>query len=132
MERNQLHFFTSHGLSWNLGPRNQRDIDYRTDAEAVVIRMGWLNLPKDVLRRSLQLHQDLGGSRRQVLARPDVDGHIRPPPGVNTEFDRREGLDLRIRRHPLLLAIATVLAAHHIGRIKRAYGLEDPGLLVTN
>ena len=94
MERNQFHFFTLHGLSWNLGPRNQRDLDYRTDAEEVIIRMGWLNLPKDDLRWLLQLHYYLGGPHRQVLACPDEDGYTRPTPGVNEEFDRRKGLDL--------------------------------------
>src|SRR5947209_9316082 len=132
VDRDQLHFFTLHGLSWHLGPGTQRDLDDRTDAELVIIRPVRLNLPKHSLRWVLEFNQDLGGPHWQVLAGPDVERHISPSPAVDKESDRGERLYLRIGSNSLLLAIATVLTTHHVGRIKRPHGLEEHGLLVAN
>src|SRR5216684_2667308 len=57
----QFHPFAPHILSRDLGPCTERDHYIRAEAEAVIVRLGRLNLPKHGLRRGFKFNQYLVG-----------------------------------------------------------------------
>src|SRR5207237_363298 len=119
----KLKLFTLHDLSRNLGAGTERDLYDRTDTEAVIIRLGRLDFPKNGLGWTLEFHLYLRGRHGQALTCPDVERHISPTPGVDREFDCSERLNLRIGGNSILPAIAAVLAPHNMRRIKWSHGL---------
>src|SRR5260370_31931378 len=73
---------------------------------------------------------DLGARPGQALARPDVEGHVPPAPGIDLELERRERLDRRGRRGTRLLPVAAKLSADQVLGFERRHGLEYFDLLV--
>src|SRR5437763_15781318 len=88
-----------------------------------MIRRARVRLAKNVLGRRLQFHDDFGCCHRQSLARSDIERHAGPAPGVDLDREGGERLDVRARRHAVLVAVAPELTAHHpsgvSGRIDR-------------
>src|SRR3954464_3671830 len=82
--------------------------------------------------RSFKLHEDLGRGNRQFLAGPNVDRHAGPPPVVDRQLDRDEGLNGGVRTHTRDAAIADVLPSHHVLRIERPNSLKQKRALIAD
>src|SRR5579859_4179193 len=79
----KLNIFTVHRLTRNFSPRAHRNFDDRTDTEAIIIRLRRFSFPKRHLWRTLEFNCNLSCGYGQFFARPDVERHIGPAPGVN-------------------------------------------------
>ncbi len=101
---------------------------------------------EDVVRRFLEVDDDLRQLLRHALAGTQVERHPRPAPVANVGTQGDEGFGialgvgvvfLQVTRHRLAIAVAgDVLAAHHTGAQPftgdRCQGLEYLDLLVTD
>ena len=76
-------------------------------------------------RRSLEDEPQLGLRDRQVLAGADEERHARPAPVVDLQAHRGVGLGRRVRRDPVDVAVAVVLAADVVRRVARRHRVED-------
>ena len=70
-------------------------------------------------RRPAEPDDHLRAGHRQALPGADVERHALPAPGVDLQLQRGIGLHLRVRRDPLLLAVAAELAADDAPRVQR-------------
>ena len=82
-------------------------------------------------RRSFELDHGFGDRCREPLPSPDVPGHARPPPRIDLEVQRGEGLDVGPRRHAVFIGVAAVLAADDVGGLDGADLAEQAAALVT-
>ena len=86
---------------------------------------GGVRFAEEHQRRQLELDRDLRRAAGQALAGAQVEGNVGPAPVLDLELERDEGLDLRIGRDLVLLAVADdllvtdparrVLATHDAG-----------------
>src|SRR5476649_1296254 len=88
----ELDRLAGHRLARSLGPGSERDRHIGRQPEAQEVAVGRLDLREDHLWWLTKLDERLGCGDRQGLARPDVDRHAAPAPGVEVEPEGDERL----------------------------------------
>src|SRR3954452_10454414 len=128
----KVHRLAVERLAWRLGLHGHRHAVVAAEAEAhEVAPWGWpALLVEQQPGRFLELDDGFGGGHAQGLARPHVERRPRPPPRIDVQAQRGEGLGVGLRSHAGLVAVALVLAPHEGADVDRAHGGEDLGLLV--
>src|SRR5215831_8596974 len=124
----QLYRFADHLLLLVHHRQTKGSRDFGADAESEIVLRGSAG-GKDS-RRPAQTDHNLRGGHGQRLAGPNVKRHTLPAPGVDVQLQRGEGFDFRIRRHALLLQVATKLAADKVLCLQRWNSFEDFNLFV--
>ena len=76
-------------------------------------------------RRFPEPHVHLGGRDGQALAGSHEERHAGPPPVVDLQTEGHEGLRLGLRVDALDRAVAVVLTAHVLGRVRSGHRAED-------
>src|SRR5437867_3994425 len=84
------------------------------------------------LWRPLEFDHDLRSGDGQPFTRADIKEDTRPAPGFDMKPHRGEGLNLRVRRNTLFIAIAAELAPNHVCRSQRLDGFEQANLFIAH
>ena len=109
------HAAEAHPRARALRVERERDALVGLDPDREVVALGQLHLGplEDVERDLAELQRDLAHLLLQSLAGPQEERDAGPPPVVDVELHRREGLRRGVGRDARLAAVALVLAAHH-------------------
>src|SRR3989442_1529735 len=132
MMGDQRDIFAKHFFTWRLPSRADRDENLRAQPETNIVGLPGGAIAEHGLRRPLQFHHYVRCRNRQFFAGTDVERHTAPTPGLDMQTQRGKGLDLRIRRDPVNVAITTELTANDIDSSEGTNGLEKPDLFITH
>src|SRR6185295_78975 len=129
MQDLELRRLGDHLLARPLGAGPDRDPHAGAQLEVDVVR---LPRREPAERRPPERDLHLGRGGGETLPGADEERHAVPPPGVDVQTDRGEGLDLRIGRDALLLPVSAELPAHDVLGGERPHRPEDLHLLVAD
>src|SRR5919201_3200012 len=102
-----VHRADLHAGAGHLGAEAQRDALVGLDVHGQHVWLQGLSRSRaeEQVRRAPELHRDLGGPLGQPLARTQVEWHTLPPPAIDEQLQRHEGLAHGVRRNTRLLPV---------------------------
>src|SRR5207253_8316108 len=124
--RGQCGVLADHRFSGDLDPYRRGDENLGAQAEAEIVGFARTEFIEDSAGWTLQVDRNFGRRDRQPFAGADIEWHACPAPIVDVQSQRSEGLDLGVRRHTLLIAVAAKLATHDLSRSEWPHRVEDP------